>query len=377
MTLAGKQALGKIQELLERNGIDLDDIGAVHKVNVWQGLIKNEAGEAEVVDLAGIQLSPKWADGPEWPVVQQAKPTVIRPRSTNSKRATSVSGWQTGVILPDPQIGFWRHVDTDELDPFHDENAMAVAVEVVADLNPDLIVLLGDVLDLPAWSRFTQEPAFAFTTQEALDRCHLWLAELRANAPDARIVYIEGNHDRRLRKAIVENAKEAFGLRQASTTPTTWPVMSIPHLLRLNELGVEYVEAYPAGIFWINQNLACVHGEKLKVSQVVDDERVSVIQGHVHRIASQHKTRRTFDGGKQMFAATPGCLCRIDGAVPSTKGSTDSFGRPVKRPEDWQQGLAVVQYEEGDGRFTYEQIAVHDGWARFRDKEYGVWGAAA
>ena len=362
----GKAKLGKLAELLERNGIDVEDVGRVSKISAWQGFYKDDNGDAQTVDLTGIQLSPKWEDGPEWPVVQQAKPTVVRPRAKQSNRTND--GWKTAAILPDPQIGYWRHVDTDELDPFHDEQAMAVALQVVRDVDPDLVVLLGDVLDLAEWSRFEQEPSFAMTTQESLDRCHLWLAEIRANAPDARIVYIEGNHDRRLRKAIVNNAKAAFGLRQASTPPTTWPVMSIPHLLRLDELGVEYIDAYPAGIFWINDNLACVHGEKLKVSQVVDDERVSVIQGHVHRIAVQHKTRRTRDGAKSMFAATPGCLCRIDGAVPSTKGSTDSFGRPVYRPEDWQQGLAVVTFEEGDGAFHLELVPIHDGRAIFRGR---------
>jgi hypothetical protein len=38
--------------------------------------------------------------------------------------------------------------------------------------------------------------------------------------------------------------------------------------------------------------------------------------------------------------------------------------------EDWQQGLAVVTYEEGEGRFVYEQIAIHDGWAQYRGKDY-------
>lgn len=367
MTLTSKHALGKIQDLLERNGIDLDDVGAVHKVNVWQGFMKGEDGEPQVVDLAGIQLSPKWAEGPAWPLVQPAKPTRITPLRRGSVR--DETSWRTGVILPDPQIGFWRDTDTGELDPFHDEKAMAVATRIVRDADPDLIVLLGDVLDLAEFSRFEQEPSFAMTTQASLDRTHLWLAELRANAPRARIVYIEGNHDRRLRKAIVANAKAAFGLRQAASTPATWPVMSIPHLLRLDELDVEYVEAYPAGTFWINDNLACVHGERLKVSQVVDEERHSVIQGHVHRIALQHKTRRVRGGAKSMLAATPGCLCRIDGAVPSTKGSTDSFGKPIYRPEDWQQGIGVVTYEEGDGRFHLEIVPIHDGTAVWRGRE--------
>jgi hypothetical protein len=244
---------------------------------------------------------------------------------------------------------------------------MAAAIAMVRLVRPNLIVNLGDTLDLAEFSRFEIEPAFALTTQLAVDRTHRFLAEQRANAGwDCEIRLIEGNHDRRIQKAIVANAKAAFGLRQACTPPEHWPVMSVPHLLRLEELGVEYVDGYPAGITWINDRLACVHGEKLKMSQVVDDERVSVIQGHVHRIQMQYKTRRVRDGARVTLAATPGCLCRTDGSVPSTKGSVDSWGRAIKRPEDWQNGLAVVTYRDGDSPFSVELVPIFDGVAHFR-----------
>ena len=69
------------------------------------------------------------------------------------------------------------------------------------------------------------------------------------------------------------------------------------------------------------------------------------------------------------MAASPGCLARIDGAVPSTKGGIDLDGVPLQSYEDWQQGLAVVRYEPGDGRFIYHDIAIFDGYAQWRDRE--------
>jgi hypothetical protein len=45
-------------------------------------------------------------------------------------------------------------------------------------------------------------------------------------------------------------------------------------------------------------------------------------------------------------------------------------GRPVPTVEDWQQGLAIVRFEPGDGRFTYTNIAIHDGWAMHNGREY-------
>ena len=360
-----RKTLGAISDLLDRSGIDVADVGRVQNINIWQGFYKDDQGEAHTVDMTGIQLSPSWDDGPKWPVVQPAAPTVIRPVKSQRR----VRRFRTAVILPDPQIGYRWDPDTGQLDPFHDEAAMDVALQITAQLRPDEIINLGDLLDFAEFSRFEIEPSFARTTQPTIDRAHRFLAEQRAIAPEANIRLIEGNHDRRLAKQIVANAKAAFGLRRAEC-PDEWPVMSVPYLLRLDDLGVEYIEGYPAGIAWINDRIACVHGERLKVKQVVDDERISIIQGHIHRIERQHKTRRSRHGARSTLAASPGCLCRIDGAVPSTKGSTDSFGRAIKRPEDWQQGIAVVTYLPDDGPFSLDLVPIHDGTAIFRDDEY-------
>jgi predicted phosphodiesterase len=367
-----KSRLGKIADLLERSGIGTEEIGSIEKVRIseWQGITKNEEGEAEIHDLGGISvvIAPAWADGPEWPVVQQAAPVTIKPAP---KKAKTKSKFKTAVILPDPQIGY-RMYDDGTMDAFHHEESMDVALQITRAVDPDLIVNLGDFLDFAEFGKFEQEPAFAKTTQATVDRGHQFLCEQRASAPDAHIVLLEGNHDRRLQKSITHNAASALHLKRAEV-PEDWPVMSVPFLLRLNEphLNIEYVGGYPAGIFWINQNLACIHGHITRsrgstVAAVVDDERTSVIHGHIHRIELQHKTRRTFEGAKRSLAASPGCLCRIDGAVPSTKGSTDPHGRPVNAVEDWQQGMAVVTYEEGDGNFNVELIPISRGESIFR-----------
>lgn len=311
-------------------------------------------------------------DLPAWPVVQPARPCMVKPTTTTNRRR-SQKGWRTAVILPDPQIGYRRLGD--KLDPFHDEQAMTAALRVVAEVQPHRIVNLGDFLDLAEFSRFEQEPSFAETTQLALDRGHLFLTQQRATAEDADIELLEGNHDLRLQKAIIANAKAAFGLRQANT-PESWPVMSIQHLLRLDEIGVRYVAGYPAGVTWINDNLACIHGHKVRsagstAAAVVDDERVSVIFGHVHRIELLHKTRRTKEGRRQSFAATPGCLCRLDGAVPSTKGAIDAHGNVVPTVENWQHGVAVVTYKPGDGPFHLELVPIFDGQVMFRGQQLG------
>jgi hypothetical protein len=184
-----------------------------------------------------------------------------------------------------------------------------------------------------------------------------------------------GNHE--LPRWIIANAKAAFGLKQANSAPTDWPVMSVPHLLRLDEIGVEYIPGYPAGVLWINERLACIHGHKAKsngstAAAVIADERMSVLFGHVHRLELQHRTKRVYGGSRTHLAACIGCLSRTDGSVPSTRGAIDPMGRPVPAVEDWQQGFAVVTYKPGDSPFHVELVPIHDGEALFRGRLFAA-----
>jgi hypothetical protein len=193
-------------------------------------------------------------------------------------------------------------------------------------------------------------------------------------APDADIVWLAGNHEERMPNYLMDNAMAAFGLRKGAA-PGSWPVMSIPSLCRLDESGIDYRTGYPASSYWINQRLRVIHGNKVAsggstAHKYLATEKTSVIYGHVHRREWAERTREDHDGPKTILAASPGCLARTDGAVPSTKGGVDLDGRPLTCHEDWQQGVAVVVFEPGDGRFVYEQVPIHDGFAMWRGREF-------
>lgn len=365
-----QSTLGKLADLLERSGVDLDSVARVKTVRAWQGFYKDADGQAQTVDMHGIEFVPTFADGPAWPVVQQG-PAVKLP--ANRTQAAKADGWRTAVVLPDIQVGYFRTA-ADELEPIHDERALAVALKIVAAERPDLVVLVGDNADFCELGRYRITPAFARTTQATIDRLTLLCAELRAAAPDARIVWLAGNHEERLPNYVLDNAAAAFGLRKGNT-PESWPVLSVPYLCRFDDYGVEFVPGYPASHVWINDRLRVVHGDRVNsggstAHKYLGGEKTSVIFGHVHRREYAARTREDRDGAKEIMAASPGCLARIDGVVPSTKGGTDLDGRPVTRHEDWQQGLAVVRYQDGDGMFTYHNVAIHDGWAMWHGKEY-------
>lgn len=369
---AKREALGRIAALLERNGIDIDEIGTVQRISLYQSLTKNDEGEAEIHDLVGVQLNPKWSDGPQWPVIEQGKPIKLPPAKAKAKKDTA---WKTACVLPDMQIGYFRLHD-DSLEPTHDEQAIEVALAIVADAQPDVVVLVGDNLDFPEFGKYLTTAPFQRTTQASIDRATMLCAQLRHVAPNAQIVWIAGNHEERLPRMIATNASAAFSLRRGHV-PDSWPVLSVPFLCRFDDYGIEYLPGYPASSYWINERLRVIHGDRhtsngATATKYLNREKVSVLYGHIHRREWLEMTREDHDGPRTVLAASPGCLARIDGAVPSTKGGTDLDGRPIVRHEDWQQGLAVVDYEDGDGRFNLELVPIREGTARWRGVDYSA-----
>lgn len=347
------ERLGRLIDLLERSGIDPADIGEVKqiRVNEWQSMSKDKDGEPVITDLKGasIVLSPQWAQDPELPFVRPATPV----RVTNPKREKPRKTGFTAVIFPDQQI------------PYHDEAACEIALQILRD-TPGVthVVNLGDLIDFPMYSRFEQEIRFIGTTQEAIDKAHMHLALQRAAAPNAEIVLLEGNHDRRLQKSLVQYSMDLFKLRRANA-PESWPVLSLPNLLSLDDIGVKYVPGYPAGEYYLQEYVKCIHGRRTGqrgtvAKRVVDDERVSTITGHTHRFEMVGKSTNTRQGKRDNFAATLGCLCRTDGIVPSTNSSTDHDGNPVLRHEDWQQMIGILHWAEGGLPFEFHPIFIWD-----------------
>lgn len=327
------------------------------------------------VDMFSNKMSavPKFratGGAPAWPVIQPGPVVSIKPLT----RTPRASKWETATLIADPQIGF-RMLDDGTLEPFHDEAAMGVALQVITAENPQQTVLMGDIIDLAGQGKYTQEAGFARTTQPAIDRTTLFGAELR-QATDGQIVYIEGNHDKRMQNFVEANALSAFGLRKGGM-PESWPVMSLPNLLRLDEHNIIYKDAYPTSHWWVNQKLRCEHGTRSNSSGSTAAQymnatpHISRAHGHTHRLEVQSKT--TFDrmGKIRSMALNPGCLCRVDGAVPSVHGAIGANGRSAQNFEDWQQGVIVIRYQEDDF-FVDGLIQIDSGRTVYQGQEFAA-----
>lgn len=351
----------KLDEVIDQTNINPAHVKGF-RVSQWEGLTKDSDGEAQIHKLQGFQLVAEAQDfQPKWQEIVQVDYEPVPFLNREQKQRPKNQG--SAVILPDPQIGFRKYADGG-VGTFHDEKAIAVALSVLNEVQPTEVVFLGDLLDLPAFGRFEQSEDYAHTTNMALQYTCQLLDTIRSIVgEDCKITILEGNHERRIEKQNKANLLANFNLRVEGDV-ANFPVLSVPHLLNLEKRGIEYVEGYPSGKYWLNERLQIIHGSIVRsggstVNAVVKQEDATTIFGHIHRIESQYKTQNTFKGARTIAAHTPGCLCRVDGAVPSAKGSTRLDGRPVDHAENWQQGLAVVEFEKGDGTFSYEQVYIN------------------
>lgn len=380
---AGRRVIEDLAQQIINSGVDPEEIGRIHKLGGYQSIAKirqpDGTDELVVSQLHKWEISPKFADGPDWPVIDRG-PAIKLPKLAAPKKPST--DWMPSFIWPDTQIGYFRDGEGN-LIPTHDEASIDVALQLLKAVNPEIMVRVGDDLDLPEMGKYRLSPAFSGTTQAAIDRNTVLGAQQRqAMGSDVPIYYIAGNHEERFSNYIMDNSKAAFGIRKGRflhEAPSQWPVLSVPELCRLDEFGITYLPGYPAGDVIIAPGFRATHGHYVTgkgqtAQKYLDGERESVVYGHIHR---REYLARTFPMGgesQEIFAASPGCLARIDGAVPSTKGGTDLDGRPITKAgnENWQQGVGVAYSK--DGMTVYENVPImSDGPMRiafWRGKEF-------
>src|SRR5690606_7098301 len=271
----------------------------------------------------------------------------------------------------------FRILSAGTIEEFHDWCALEMFAEVCRRGQPESIVMFGAFIDLPSQSRWALEAGFARTTQNALDAGYLFLSMLRSAVPDAQIILVEGNHDKRMQTFIETNALAAFGLRRGGM-PKEWPVMSLQNLLRLDELRVEYMDAYPAAAYWANDTTRSMHGTRANskgstTSQYSQElPHISTWVGHTHRTEITYKTVIGPRGEPiESYTANPGCLCKTDGTVPSVHGAIHSDGRAARIVEDWQQGFGSLLYNDA-GEAWPNVHRIRDGRALYRDQIIGA-----
>tara|TARA_Y100000114_G_C11763516_1_gene331440 strand:- start:3966 stop:5324 length:1359 start_codon:yes stop_codon:yes gene_type:complete len=341
--LTGKGIRSLPDLLSAANVSDKDWIVTKHVVNKWDAVSKD--GTVELFQVkAWLEKRPEFFA----PVI---KPVRVKRRKFNRKESPE----KVALIIPDSQHGFRRL--NGELVPMHDRRCVDIAIQVCDYLKPDEVVLLGDMLDLAPWGKYSTSPDLKFTTQPSLLELHWFLQSLR-DCGDHAITYLEGNHEARIKKAVVEKLEEAVDLRPVGRDVGR-PLFSIPNLLSLDEIGVDYIEPYGSSYWLFDNAVRCHHGSTVRtkggqtVTAMLSSGTTShEIVGHIHRREFASRRIPSNGGLVTVDAMSPGCFCRVDteiSLVPAYAGKS----------VDWQHGMGIV-YKYHD-RVSMHLIPIDDG----------------
>ena len=353
----------RLGELVTPDNIDTANIPTDANVSYHYGYIKNAEGEIEYTKpLPSVRPGKKGLEA-----FPPATPANINPSRAKAPKRP----YKLLYVFSDAQIDY-RRTDT-ELTPIHDEKALRVGRMLCRDLQPEVIVNLGDTVDLAALSRFKPDSDhFSRTLGPSFQRVHDYYAELRADNPRARIVEVDSNHNTRLKDFVLKNMPQLYGIKQAGASEEDYPVMSYAYLANLKAVGVEWISGYGAARFQYAPDLELIHGTMVasnsstaaKLSKA--NPEINIIQGHAHRMERHTRTNRA---GQYLSAIVVGAACRTTGEVPSYHSAVDDRNQVVKYQEDWQQGVLVIR-DYGDGHYQFDEVPIINGRAFYDGKEY-------
>jgi Calcineurin-like phosphoesterase len=328
---------GDVRRLLEERGLSLSDWIIVRaRVNEWGSAESPESSQLRV------DLEPRMG--------------MLMPARTD--------GWKPPKIPKAKKVGAERvALFGDHHVPHHNKPLHAAVCAWLREFKPDRGIILGDLLDLDAVSRHRRTPEWASSLQDNIDEAYSLLRGYIEASPGTRWTMLNGNHEERLRNSILDNLSALHGLTRAGDDDE-YPVLSIPFLLRLDELGIEWTDphgTYEHGQVNITSELAARHGwiaskgSGSSALKTIDHLRYSVIIGHTHRQSIVYHTAHSIDGKpRTLLGAEAGTLANIEGGL----------GYAVA--PDWVNGFAVAECWP-DGTFHVDLATAVAGRLLWRD----------
>lgn len=326
-------AAATIRDMIRAKGADPDAVEII-RVSARRYTMAN----GEVADYISVDFRPL-----DW---------VINP--------IRVDGWKRPKIKK-PKAGQNELVVIcgDQHAPEHDKVFHAKFLAWLRENQPSRMIVLGDLLENADISRWEDHDGQA-TAKESMEAGYYLLRDYIEAAPDMEITWLEGNHDERLEKYQRQNAPKTAKVTRVGETQ---PVMSIPHIMHLDELRVEYVTGYPLSKVILTERLAVIHGKIVKkgagATALANLEKrgYSVVSGHTHRAGVVFKTVLDIDDEPStLLAAETGTMKEIKPEVFD------------EAPDHQNAFVTAVLWK--DGQFHLEPAIYAGGNLRWRDRRY-------
>jgi len=235
--------------------------------------------------------------------------------------------------------------------PKHDERAVATALKIVKGEKPDVLIHVGDFVDLQSVAKFKPKD-WAEVTQTAdqeIKAGNKILDEFDKVTPrKTEKVFLEGNHDRRL---------ELWFCQYGAKLGKDFEGNSVQSQLRLSERGYKYIrtrdQPYKIG------KAGLIHGwyaNQYHAKKTIEKGAQNLIYGHTHDF--QVHTGCHLDKDAPRLAMSIGCLCK--------------FRQPYKegKPTNWIHGVGLFWIDEKSGRFWPYFCPIINGEAVINGKKY-------
>jgi predicted phosphodiesterase len=217
--------------------------------------------------------------------------------------------------------------------PYHSKRAVQVALQCAKAFKPDVLVILGDFADCYSVSAHDKGPDRVRHLRDEILDVNEGLDELdRLGVPEKH--YVEGNHEYRLERYLMQKAPELFGL------------VDIPTLFRLKERGWKYTpyrSHLKLGKLHITHDVG--QAGKYAIQRSLADVQGNIAIGHTHRIGY------AIEGSARGDAHV--------GAMFGWLGDFDSIDylHKLKALREWSHGLGVG-YMESSGVVHLQPIPI-------------------
>lgn len=232
--------------------------------------------------------------------------------------------------------------------PDHDRKAWKAMLALARDIRPTTVVLAGDFLELQSVS---QHSAFnRELLEEDLAAGRQAIEALQGAVPQARVIYLEGNHETRLPRFI------------ASKVPSLEGTLDLPTELKLKERGVIWVPENKQP--WSKGRLDVIHGHQMsqghgpkhhamRMCELYGEPGRVVVYGHTHK--AQLFTTPAKNGVK--MAVGLGCMRTL---TPGWLHGANA---------GWSHTFAIAELSPS-GRAAVYTVPVADGYVNWGGTVY-------
>jgi len=266
--------------------------------------------------------------------------------------------YPTSIVI-EPSKPIRLAVISDVHAPYQDETAISLAIKVLTFASPCIIIIAGDFMDFFAISRFSKDPRRRLMLADELKVARELLHRLHNSIDTQLWIYLEGNHEERLRLYLWNKAAEL----------STLDVVSIQSLLQFEKwkdlVFVTYQDEPKPMLSDVVPcvrvgNLLVIHGDRLRLTGNAINVALNVFRRLLRNVLVGHFHRADFYVQTDYDGKMRGCWLNPCLSLPRPHWDAGRI---------WSQGLSIVEVNV-DGFFKVDVVP----FIRANGKVIAFWG---